>query len=168
MLAQPNAMSMFQNEMRRRLGFGPSQPQASSSPAAGPIGMVGNPSGGMSPASGAIPGMGAPNASTGPYGGGSSTGAMDSGSRGGFGPPNSPTGPYGGGRTNGLQDAGVEGGQLPFSPMGLPQHFTPAPIFGGFNAMQHPGMSAPTSFPMFQSQAPQQNRRISLLQPWMG
>lgn len=142
MLAQPNAMSMFQNEMRRRLGFGASSPQASSSPAAGPIGMVGNPSGGMSPASTMTPFHPLPGTSNGP------TSTMMPG--GALPPPP------------------ADNGQLPFNPMGLPQHFTPAPIFGGFNAMQHPGTNAPTSFPMFQSQAPQQNRRINLLQPWMG
>lgn len=142
MLAQPNAMSMFQNEMRRRLGFGPSAPQAGSTPAAGPIGMMGNPSGAMSPASTMTPYHPLPGVNNNPV----ST--------------MKPGGPLPGGP--------VDNGQLPFNPMGLPQHFTPAPIFGGFNAMQHPGMSAPTSFPMFQSQAPEQSRKINLLQPWMG
>lgn len=143
MLAQPNAMSMFQNEMRRRLGFGPSSPQASSTPAAGPIGMMGHP---MNPMGGMNTGIVPPNQRSG-----------------GMAPANStmkPGGPLPGGP--------VDSGQLPFNPMGLPQHFTPAPIFGGFNAMQHPGMNAPTSFPMFQSQAPEQSRKINLLQPWMG
>jgi hypothetical protein len=71
MLPFPSASDQFQQQMRGRLGFGPS----SQSPAG-------------------------PNGSTGPYGGGSSTG-MTEGSRGGFGPANSPMGPYGGGSSTG-------------------------------------------------------------------
>lgn len=157
MMAAPNAMSMFQNEMRRRLGFGPSAPQAGSSPAAGPIGMMGrptNPMGGMNTGivppgrmtSGMTPAsMGRP---TNPMGG-ANTGVV---------PPNAPTGPYGGATTN----------MMPDTPMGLPSVFSPAPMLGGFSHLQHPGMGQPTTFPMFQSQAPEQTRRINLLQPWMA
>lgn len=147
MMAAPNAMSMFQNEMRRRLGFGPSAPQAGSSPAAGPIGMMGrptNPMGGMN--TGIVP----PNRMMG-----------------GMTPANSPMGPYGGGTSTGPTDNPMES-MGHFTPMGLPPSYSPAPMLGGFGPMQHPGMGLPTTFPMFQAQAPQQTRKINLLQPWMA
>lgn len=97
MLPFQSASDMFQGQMRSRLGFGPSSPGQSGSPAGGE-------SSWHAPALGVLPTGPArigPNGPNGPYGGGSSTGMPDGPARIG---PNGPNGPYGGGSSTGPLD----------------------------------------------------------------